>query len=153
MAGGIAGKVGNTVVFSNMTTNKGAVTINAPAAEGSAAGALVGATGTVVSPEVGITFVNTAPVVNNGGKNVYTGGVAGYTVSKFTWTHAYINTQPITATGTQNVFTGGFVGYAAGGLVTSNATAAAFENTALISVNGEPQYTPVGLRVMMPAGI
>ncbi|AIQ40626.1 FN3 associated domain-containing protein [Paenibacillus sp. FSL R5-0912] len=136
VAGGIAGKVGNTVVFSNMTTNKGAVTINAPAAEGSAAGALVGATGTVVSPEVGITFVNTAPVVNNGGKNVYTGGVAGYTVSKFTWTHAYINTQPITATGTQNVFTGGFVGYAAGGLVTSNATAAAFENTALISVNG-----------------
>lgn len=136
VAGGIAGKVDNTVVFSNMTTNKGAVTVNATAAEGSAAGALVGATGTVVSPEVGITFVNTAPVVNNGGKNVYTGGIAGYTGSKFTWTHAYINTQPITATGAQNVSTGGFVGHAAGGLVTSNAAAGVFENKALVSVNG-----------------
>ncbi|AIQ57657.1 FN3 associated domain-containing protein [Paenibacillus borealis] len=135
-AGGIVGKVDNTVVFSNMTTNNGAISVNAPAAEGSAAGALVGATGTVASPPVNITFVNTAPVVNNGGKNVYTAGIAGYTGSKFTWTHAYVNTQPITATGTQNISTGGFVGHAAGGLVTSNATAAAFENTALISVNG-----------------
>lgn len=136
-AGGIVGKADNTVVFSNMTTNNGAVTVNAPASESSAAGALVGATGTVVSDPVNITFVNTAPVVNTGNKNVYTGGVAGYTGSQFTWTHAYINKQPITATGVQNVSTGGFVGHAAnGGLVTSNATAAAFENTAAITVNG-----------------
>ncbi|WP_342565450.1 chitobiase/beta-hexosaminidase C-terminal domain-containing protein [Paenibacillus sp. FSL R7-0345] len=135
-AGGVIGKAVNTVVFSNMTTNTGAVTVNATAAQSSAAGALIGATGAIASPEIGITFVNTAPVMNNGGNNVYTGGIAGYTGSKFTWTHAYINTQPITATGTQNIATGGFVGHAAGGLVTSNAAAAAFENKALLSVNG-----------------
>ncbi|WP_342549058.1 chitobiase/beta-hexosaminidase C-terminal domain-containing protein [Paenibacillus sp. FSL P2-0089] len=135
-AGGIVGKVDNTIVFSNMTTNNGAITVNAAAAVSSAAGALVGATGTVASREVSITFVNTAPVTNNGGKNVYTGGIAGYTGSKFTWTHPYVNTQKITASGSENVATGGFVGYAAGGLVTSNATAGVFENKELISVNG-----------------
>lgn len=135
-AGGIVGKVDNTVVFSNMTTNNGAITVNAAAAVNSAAGALVGATGTVASEAVSITFVNTAPVTNNGGKNVYTGGIAGYTGSKFTWTQPYTNTQKITATGAENVATGGFVGYAAGGLVTSNAAAGVFENKELISVNG-----------------
>ncbi|ETT30252.1 cellulosome anchoring protein cohesin subunit [Paenibacillus sp. FSL R7-269] len=135
-AGGIAGKVDNTVVFSNMTTNNGAITVDAAAAVNSAAGALVGATGTVASEAASITFVNTAPVTNNGGKNVYTGGIAGYTGSKFTWTHPYANTQQITATGSENVATGGFIGYAAGGLVTSNATAGVFENRELISVNG-----------------
>ncbi|QUL56874.1 chitobiase/beta-hexosaminidase C-terminal domain-containing protein [Paenibacillus tritici] len=135
-AGGIVGKVDNTVVFSNMTTNNGAITVNAAAAVNSAAGALVGATGTVASEAASITFVNTAPVTNNGGKNVYTGGIAGYTGSTFTWTNPYVNTQKVTATGSENVATGGFVGYAAGGLVTSNAAAGVFKNEELISVNG-----------------
>ncbi|WNS46257.1 chitobiase/beta-hexosaminidase C-terminal domain-containing protein [Paenibacillus sp. MMS20-IR301] len=144
-AGGIAGKIDSKVVFSNMTTNTGAVTVNAPAGEGTAAGALVGATGTVASQEVAITFVNTAPVTNNGRNNVYTGGIAGYTGSKFTWTHAYVNTQPVSATGTQNVATGGFVGYAAEGLVLTHANAAAFENTAAITASGSTKVYTGGI--------
>ncbi|WP_151736181.1 chitobiase/beta-hexosaminidase C-terminal domain-containing protein [Paenibacillus tengchongensis] len=143
-AGGIIGEIDASVVFSNATSNSGAVTIEAPAAGRSAAGALAGAVGLSTVPDVAITFTNTAPVINNGGTNVYTGGIAGYTQSRFTWVSSYANTVPVTASGTQNIYTGGFVGYAAAGLVLPDA-AAAYEQQAGITVNGGSEVYTGGI--------
>lgn len=135
-AGGIIGKADNTMVFSDATTNDGAITISAPAAAGSYAGGLIGAAGAVTSPDVSIGFANTAPVTNNGGSNVYTGGIAGYAGSTLTWTKEYTNAANVTATGSANIYTGGFIGYAAKGIVLNNPSAGAYLNTAGIQASG-----------------
>ncbi|CAH1190099.1 hypothetical protein PAECIP111892_00004 [Paenibacillus auburnensis] len=135
-AGGIIGKIDNTAVFSDSTINSGAVSIDAPAATGTYAGGLLGATGTVTSPDFNIAFVNSAPVTNIGGTNVHTGGIAGYADSTFTWTKGYIHAADVTAAGSQNIYTGGLIGYAAKGIVLNNPAANAYENTAHIKANG-----------------
>ncbi|MNO28376.1 Cellulosome-anchoring protein precursor [compost metagenome] len=135
-AGGIIGKTDGTIVYSNATISSGAVNINAPAAAGSFAGGLIGGVGAVENPAINMAFTHSAPVTNHGGTNVYTGAIAGYADSPFTWTAGYKNTNPVTATGSQNIYTGGYIGYAAKGLVLNNPASAAYQNTAVITVSG-----------------
>ncbi|AIQ51960.1 hypothetical protein R70331_10845 [Paenibacillus sp. FSL R7-0331] len=135
-AGGILGKIDNAAVFSNTTNNSGAISIDAPTATGTYAGGLLGAVGTVTIPDINIAFVNTAPVTNNGGTNVHTGGIAGYADSSVTWTKEYNNATNVTASGSQNIYTGGFIGYAASGIFLNNPAVNAYQNTAHLQASG-----------------
>ncbi|AIQ46358.1 hypothetical protein R70723_11080 [Paenibacillus sp. FSL R7-0273] len=135
-AGGITGKIDNTAVFSDATSNSGPVTIQAPAANATYAGGLLGAAGVITSPDMSIAFDNTAAIINNGGSNVHTGGIAGYAGSTVTWTKPYTNATDVTATGVQNIYTGGLIGYAAKGIILNNTTADAYKNTADIQASG-----------------
>ncbi|WP_282940134.1 chitobiase/beta-hexosaminidase C-terminal domain-containing protein [Paenibacillus sp. RC67] len=110
-AGGIVGKANGLAKFSANTSNRGSVNINAPSASGSYAGGLAGALGTMSTD---IVFNNTGVVTNNGGSNVYTGGVAGYIEGALSWEKSYVNSVNVTASGKDHVYTGGLIGYATG---------------------------------------
>ncbi|WP_150266918.1 chitobiase/beta-hexosaminidase C-terminal domain-containing protein [Paenibacillus tepidiphilus] len=134
VAGGIVGQADASIIFSNATSNQGAVTISSPAAALSAAGALMGAVGNAIIPDIQIDFANTAPVTNYGGTDVYTGGIAGYSVTRFTWRADYNNAVTISASGTQNIYTGGIAGYTPAGLVLPES--AAYTHTGELQVTG-----------------
>ncbi|MDF2714007.1 MAG: hypothetical protein K0R28_932, partial [Paenibacillus sp.] len=135
-AGGIIGRAGAQLKLSNLTSNSGAVTINAPAATGTYAGALAGAiTASQTEPLFNIAFVNSKPVVNNGGTNVHTGIWAGWIDSNFTWGKSYTNTQSVTATGTSELHTGGLIGRTGGDVQFNSAV----KNAANVTVSGGTQ--------------
>ncbi|GAA3408790.1 FN3 associated domain-containing protein [Paenibacillus hodogayensis] len=132
-AGGIVGKAGGEASFSNNTTNSGAVEIEAASASGTYAGGLAGAiTAQQIDPVFSLAFANTAPVVNHGGANVHTGGLAGLIASSFTWEQSYVNTVGITATGSGPMYTGGLIGHITGDLRFGGFA----KNTAPIAVSG-----------------
>ncbi|HZG74273.1 MAG TPA: hypothetical protein VEZ72_00320, partial [Paenibacillus sp.] len=110
-AGGIVGYAAGDIKFSSNTANAGAVAIEAPASTGSYAGGLIGAIGAEqTDPLFVVAFSHTAGVTNNGGANVYTGGIAGALNTSFTWANDYTNGVSILATGSREVHTGGLVG-------------------------------------------
>jgi len=114
-AGGMVGYAGSEVKFSTNTTSAGEVAIDAQTSVGSYAGGLVGAIGAEqANPIFDVGFVHSADVKNNGGANAYTGGMAGFVNSAFTWVRAYTNQVSITAAGSSQLHTGGLIGAASG---------------------------------------
>ncbi|TVY07389.1 chitobiase/beta-hexosaminidase C-terminal domain-containing protein [Paenibacillus cremeus] len=130
--GGILGKVSGLVTFSQNTTNSGAVNVTAPTAISSTAGGLVGALNTATTNTLDFPFVNTGSITNNGGSNVYTGGIAGYIEGLLTWNKNFTGTVGITASGKDHVYTGGLLGYLTGDLSLKGTA----KNTGAIQVSG-----------------
>lgn len=140
-AGGIVGRAESAVSFSNLTTSGGQVEIAAPDALGSYAGGLIGSIQSAqANPVFQVTFAHTAPVINNGGSRVFTGGIAGEVASPFTWTESYTNANAITASGSQLVHTGGLIGRIEGVLSFGGQA----KNTGAIAVNGKPNEVYTG---------
>ncbi|WP_141506430.1 chitobiase/beta-hexosaminidase C-terminal domain-containing protein [Paenibacillus luteus] len=134
-AGGIVGKAGAEVRFSNETVNNGAVKVDASGAKGSYAGGMAGAITAQQNQTIfNIALENTAPIVNIGGTNVNTGGIVGYINGSFTWNKSYSNHVAITSSGSANVYTGGLIGNISGDLRFNGAA----HNTAEVWVSGNP---------------
>lgn len=112
-AGGIVGRADQLVTFSMSTTNEGAVAIEAPNGSLSAAGGLIGAiTSELGDHPVDIHFAGSGSIVNNGGTEVYTGGIAGLLNTTLIWEQDIASAVPVNAAGSANVHTGGLIGHA-----------------------------------------
>lgn len=112
-AGGIVGKADSLVTFSGDTSNSGAVAIQSPLGELSAAGGLVGAiTSELGNHPVNIHFAGSGNIVNNGGSNVYTGGIAGRLETSLIWERDLQVGVDVFVSGASNVHTGGLIGFA-----------------------------------------
>ncbi|WP_053373858.1 chitobiase/beta-hexosaminidase C-terminal domain-containing protein [Paenibacillus sp. FJAT-27812] len=140
-AGGIAGKAASKITFSASTSSSGAVRVDAQSANGTYAGGLIGA----IAAQQGsylyhVNFSNSGPIENNGGSNVYTGGIAGYIQSDFNWAESYVGQVSVTASGSANVYTGGLIGSVSGDVRFDGAA----QNTAEITVNGQPDEAYTG---------
>jgi hypothetical protein len=140
-AGGIAGKAASKITFSASTSSSGAVRVDAQSANGTYAGGLIGA----IAAQQGsylfnVNFTNSGPIVNNGGSNVYTGGIAGYIHSDFNWAQSYVGEVSVTASGSANVYTGGLIGSVSGDVRFDGAA----QNTAEITVDGQPNEAFTG---------
>ncbi|MBW7460877.1 hypothetical protein K0U00_43135, partial [Paenibacillus sepulcri] len=110
-SGGIVGRASWTASFSEDTSNSGQVSISAPAASGSYAGGLAGSMDSlVVGRTHAFAFNNTGAVTNNGGTNVYTGGIAGYIEGALTWDDNLANNAGVSASGMSQVYSGGLFG-------------------------------------------
>ncbi|NOU97201.1 hypothetical protein GC093_28825 [Paenibacillus sp. LMG 31456] len=132
-AGGIVGRAGADITFSNSTANAGAVSIDSQQANGTYAGGLVGAiTAEQTTPLFSIVFTNSAAITNKGGTNVHTGGIAGFVGSTFKWDKSFTNSVNVTATGTQQLYSGGLIGKVSGDIFFNNSA----KNTGAISVSG-----------------
>ncbi|MFE5322272.1 chitobiase/beta-hexosaminidase C-terminal domain-containing protein [Paenibacillus sp. NPDC056579] len=139
-AGGLIGKAAAQVRFSRNSSNNGAVAIQAPQADGSYAGGLIGAIGAEQDNKVfDIVFKSTKPVTNHGGKNVYTGGIAGLIDSGFTWIQGFDNQVAMEATGNKEVYTGGLIGKSSGTVTFNNGT---IRNSGTINVSGGDEQYP-----------
>ncbi|WP_185601946.1 hypothetical protein, partial [Paenibacillus sp. 598K] len=78
-AGGLVGRIDGELNVSELTSVTAQVEVNAPGSTSSYVGGLVGAiTAQQQDRSYRVNFLHTAPVVNNGGSQVYTGGIAGY---------------------------------------------------------------------------
>lgn len=135
-AGGIVGKASADITFSANTSNNGTVNVEAPQANSSYAGGLIGAIGIEQTyRQFDVAFTSTKPITNNGGTNVYTGGIAGFINSNFTWGKNFVNNVNITATGTEHVYTGGAIGGTSGKLQFNGSV----KNTGAVNVTGGGQ--------------
>ncbi|NBD27275.1 chitobiase/beta-hexosaminidase C-terminal domain-containing protein [Paenibacillus glycinis] len=116
-AGGIIGRASGPAGFSTATANSGGVNVSAPEAAGSYAGGLAGALDTLTDGRsYALPFANTGAVTNDGGTNVYTGGVAGFVDGALAWDGSLANEAGVRASGGSEVYSGGLFGYVSGEL-------------------------------------
>ncbi|MBJ6362602.1 S-layer homology domain-containing protein [Paenibacillus sp. GCM10012307] len=140
-AGGLVGRAGADIAFSELSANSGSVTVDAPQALGSFAGGLIGEIGAAQNePLFQIQFTSSAPVTNHGGANVHTGGVAGRIDSSLTWGRNFTNQVDIAASGQSEVYTGGLIGSITGDLRFLGAAV----NSAAVTVTGNPNEAYTG---------
>ncbi len=113
-AGGLIGKADGKLTLSAVSSNSGALSIQSSTGTGSFLGGLIGGFGTEQPDGTGfnINFASTGALVNNGGTNVYTGGIVGRLDSTLTWGNNFTNTVSISTTGTAQLYTGGLIGKA-----------------------------------------
>ncbi|UKS27101.1 S-layer homology domain-containing protein [Paenibacillus sp. HWE-109] len=130
--GGIVGRVetGAVVTFSNLTSNKGNISVLAPGSKGSFVGGLVGSFEHDMLLDV--PFTQTGTITNQAGSSIFTGGVTGIVYGDFTLGQNFVNTVPIIVNGDSELYTGGIVGKA-GGTVTFTNTV---QNKASLQVSG-----------------
>ncbi|WP_020616858.1 chitobiase/beta-hexosaminidase C-terminal domain-containing protein [Paenibacillus daejeonensis] len=140
-AGGIVGRADSELNLSELTSSTALVESAAADSSSSYVGGLAGAiTAQQQDRNYRVNFLHTAPVINNGGSQVYTGGIVGYVGSDLTWHNAHTNTTEITVSGDDHVYTGGLIGHITGEL----ALEAAAGNSAAIRVSGEPDEAYTG---------
>lgn len=110
LAGGIIGKASGQITFSEVTSNQGQIEIDSNQANLAVAGGLIGL---FEQPArlINIGFTNEGTITNDGGTNVYTGGIIGWTEAHVAFAERNQNIAEINASGSSDVYTGGIIGY------------------------------------------
>ncbi|MFS0722840.1 chitobiase/beta-hexosaminidase C-terminal domain-containing protein [Paenibacillus sp. 1P07SE] len=140
-AGGIIGRVDGELTLSELTSSKATVEVSAPGSASSYAGGIAGSIHSFqLDRHYRVQYMHTQPVINNGGSQVHTGGIAGYVNSDLTWHLPHTNINEVTVSGTNQVYTGGLFGRVNGELAFEGAAG----NAANLTVSGAPNEAYTG---------
>ncbi len=141
--GGVAGKAHGHITFSAKTVNTGTLSNSSSNSNLSAVGGLLGSMGSLLGQQaqINIPYTNNVQVINNGGTNVYTGGLVGLAEANIYFGHEAKNNGLLTVSGNE-AYTGGLIGFVTKQLFLENTEEDAYENNGLIEVtNGNGLYT------------